>query len=69
MGAKRTRDSARSFGRRIHCTLIAARPPQLSAVAIASLDDADADELAGSIKSVDGKHDRYDRTPEDIRLM
>ena len=39
------------------------------ALAVAAIDDADADELAGSIKYVDGKHDRYDRTPEDIRLM
>jgi hypothetical protein len=39
------------------------------AIAVASLDDADADELAGSIKYVDGRHDRYDRTPEDTRLM
>ena len=42
---------------------------ELYAVAIASLDDADADELAGSIRYVDGRHDRYDRTPEDTRLM
>ena len=39
------------------------------ALAVAAIDDADADELAGSIRYVDGKHDRYDRTPEDIRLM
>ncbi|MBI3715469.1 MAG: GFA family protein [Betaproteobacteria bacterium] len=38
-------------------------------VAVASLDDADAGELASSIKYVDGQHGRYDRTPEDIRLL
>jgi hypothetical protein len=39
------------------------------AVAIGSLDNADADELAASIKYVDGRHDRYDRPPDDTRLM
>ena len=39
------------------------------AVAVASLDDANADELAVSIKYVDGGYDRYDRRPGDIRLM
>jgi len=39
------------------------------AVAVASLDDADADELAASIKYVDGRNDRYDRAPQDTRLM
>lgn len=39
------------------------------AVAVASLDDADADELAGKIKYIDGRHDRYDQRPEDIRVM
>jgi hypothetical protein len=38
-------------------------------VAVASLDDADADELAASIRYVDGRNDRYDRSPEDTRLM
>jgi hypothetical protein len=43
------------------------------AVAIASLDGdgdgVDADELAASIKYVDGRHDHYDRPPQDVRLM
>jgi hypothetical protein len=39
------------------------------AIAVASLDDADPKELAASIKYVDGRHDRYDRPPEDTRLM
>jgi len=39
------------------------------AVAISTLDDADQDELAGSIKFVDGRHNHYDRAPEDKRLM
>jgi hypothetical protein len=39
------------------------------AVALAALDDADPDELAGSIKYVDGGHDRYDKTPEDTRYL
>jgi hypothetical protein len=39
------------------------------AIAIAALDDADPDELAGSIRYVDGRHDRNDREPADTRLM
>jgi len=39
------------------------------AIAVASLDDADPDELASSIKYVDGRHDRYDRAPKDTRLL
>lgn len=39
------------------------------AVAVATIEDADPDELAGKIKYVDGAHDRYDRTPQDTRLM
>jgi hypothetical protein len=39
------------------------------AVAVASLDDANPDELAGSIKYVDGRHDHYDKTPEDMRYL
>jgi hypothetical protein len=40
------------------------------AVAVASLDDADPNELAAaSIKYVDGRHDRYDRPPADTRVM
>ena len=39
------------------------------AVAVASLDDADPDELAGSIKYVDGRHDHYDKAPEDTRYL
>ena len=39
------------------------------AVAIAALDDADSNELAASIKYVDGRHDQYDKTPQDTRVM
>jgi len=39
------------------------------AVAVATIEDADPDELARSIRYVDGAHDRYDRTPQDTRLM
>ena len=39
------------------------------AVAVATLDDADPDELVKSIKFVDGRHDRFDRSPKDARLM
>lgn len=38
-------------------------------VALASLDDADPDELAASIRYVDGRHNRYDRSPDDVRLL
>ena len=38
-------------------------------IAVASLDGADPDDLAASIRYVDGRHDRYDRSPDDIRLM
>jgi hypothetical protein len=38
-------------------------------VAVASLGEIDADELASSIKYVDGKHDHYDRSPMDVRLL
>jgi len=39
------------------------------AIAVSTLDDADANELASSIKFVDGLHDHYDRPPEDTRLL
>jgi hypothetical protein len=38
-------------------------------IAVASLDDADADELAASIRYLDGRNDRYHQPPDDIRLM
>src|SRR6266550_2390404 len=38
-------------------------------IAVASLDNADPDELATSVRYVDGRHDRYDRRPDDTRLM
>jgi hypothetical protein len=38
-------------------------------IAVAALDGADADELAESICYVDGRHNRFDRPPDDIRLM
>jgi hypothetical protein len=39
------------------------------AVNVAALDDADSDELAASIKYLDGRQDRFDRRPEDTRLL
>jgi hypothetical protein len=40
------------------------------AVPLTTLDDASPDELAGSpIHFADGRHDRTDRAPEDIRLL
>lgn len=39
------------------------------AVAIAALDDAAPDDLAATLKFVDGRHDHYDKTPEDTRLL
>lgn len=39
------------------------------ALAVSAIDDLDNDELAGSIKYVDGRHDRFDRKPDDTRLL
>ena len=41
------------------------------AVSIAALDgiEQDADQLAGSIKYVDGRHDNYKHAPADTRLL
>ncbi len=39
------------------------------AVAIAALDDVAPEELIGRIKCVDGRHDQYDKAPDDTRLM
>jgi hypothetical protein len=39
------------------------------AIAVATLDDADPDELAKSIRYVDGRHDRFDEPPADTRLL
>jgi hypothetical protein len=38
-------------------------------IAVAALDDAGVDDLAHSIRYVDGRHDRFDRPPEDVRLL
>jgi len=38
-------------------------------VPVAALDDAAPDALAATIRYLDGRHDRYDQPPEDIRLM
>jgi len=40
------------------------------AINVMALDDLDPDELAAApIKYEDGRHDRWDRVPEDIRLL
>ena len=39
------------------------------ALHVAALDDLDAGEVAGAIKYVDGRNNRFDREPEDKRLM
>ncbi|MCX7175528.1 MAG: GFA family protein [Proteobacteria bacterium] len=40
------------------------------ALAVATLDDVDADELAAApMKFIDGRHDRFDQAPEDTRLL
>ena len=41
----------------------------IRAIAVSTLDDADPDELAASIKYVDGRHNHFDRTPDDTRLL
>jgi hypothetical protein len=39
-------------------------------VPIAALDDVDPDELAAApLRYINGRHDRYDRAPDDTRLM
>ena len=40
------------------------------AVAVATLDDVTTDELAAApLKYIDNRHDRFDRAPEDTRLL
>jgi hypothetical protein len=40
------------------------------AIAVATLDDVDAEELAAApLKFVDGRHDKFDKAPEDTRLL
>jgi hypothetical protein len=39
-------------------------------IPVASLDDADPDELAAApVKYSDGRHDRFDQAPQDTRLL
>lgn len=38
-------------------------------IAVAALDNADLDELAASIRHLDGRHDLFDRPPADLRLL
>jgi hypothetical protein len=42
---------------------------EMRGIAVASIEDADPNELAGSIKYVDGRHDQFTRAPEDTRLL
>ncbi len=46
-----------------------AKGNDIRAIAVATLDDADSDELAASIRYVDGLHNRFDRAPADTRLL
>jgi hypothetical protein len=40
------------------------------AVQVSLLDDLDPDELAAApVRYVDGRHDRFDRAPDDVRLL
>ncbi len=40
------------------------------AVSVAALDDVDADELAAApVNYVDGRNDRFDHAPQDLRLL
>lgn len=38
-------------------------------VPVALLDNAEPNDLAASLTYIDGKHDHYDRQPEDVRLL
>jgi len=43
---------------------------RMYAIAVATLDDVNADELAAApLKFVDGLHDKFDKAPEDTRLL
>jgi hypothetical protein len=59
----------KTCGVRVFATGKNPRGGDIYANALAALDDPNADELAGSIKYVDGAHDHFDRAPQDIRLM
>jgi hypothetical protein len=40
------------------------------AIAVATLDDVDPDELAAApLKFIDNRHDRFDQAPADTRLL
>jgi hypothetical protein len=39
------------------------------AIAIAALDNLDPEAVANSIRYLDGRHNRYDRAPDDTRVM
>lgn len=59
----------RTCGIRVFATGKNPKGEDIYAISIAALDDPDNDELATSIKYVDGRNDRFDREPEDKRLM
>jgi hypothetical protein len=40
------------------------------AVQISLLDDVDSEELAAApVRYIDGRHDRFDRAPDDVRFL
>jgi hypothetical protein len=60
----------KTCGVRIHGTAEHPKGDRFYALAIATIDDIDADELAAApIKYIDGRHDRFSETPDDTRLM
>lgn len=41
----------------------------ICAISVSTLDDGNANEIAASIKYIDGRHDHFDRAPDDTRSL
>jgi hypothetical protein len=64
-----TYHSCANCGVRTHADGIGPGGARTVAIQVATLEDADANALATGIRFVDGRHDRFDQTPEDTRLL